>query len=197
MNSEQQPILDWVNLPPETTTLSLWDTLHDSDLLAIESNLLARSLTLRFDVGYLCDFHDLPEETRFVLKLTGVQSVRSFKSVPWPGVFSVPSGISREEERRLIDDYQRKWREESQAWSEFERLTGEGLEVSDATLARASNAAVLQLGVLVGSESYVEAYVRAESIECLVGDKLVTLEKFVGLGEAYWKAFAERKLPRE
>jgi hypothetical protein len=198
MDSEQQPILDWVNLPAEATTLSLWDTLHDGDLLPIESDLLARSLTLRFDVGYVRDFNSLPEGTRFVIKFSGVQSVRCFKTVSWPGEFSLPLGISREEERSLIEDYQSKCREESHAWSDFERLSGEGLEVSNATLARAPNAVAFQLGVLVDNDgSYVEAYIRAESVECRVGDTPVSLEQFTGLGEAYWEAFARRQSTQE
>lgn len=196
MDSEQQTLLDWVNLPAHATTQSLWDSLHDGDLLAIESDLLARSLTLCFDVGYVRDFHKLPDETRFVLKLNGVQSVRCLKSVEWPGEFSVPRGVSREEEQRLIKEYQNKWGEESFAWAEFERLTGEGLEVSSAILARGGGVVALQLGVLVGNDSYVEVYVRAEGIEFLVGGNTLTAEGFISLGEEYWAAFAQRRLRR-
>ncbi len=131
------------------------------------------------------------------LKLTGVQSVRCLKSVEWPGGFSVPLGVSREEEQRVIKEYQNKWREESFAWADFERLTGEGLEVSSAILARGDGVVALQLGVLVGNDSYVEAYVRAEQIEFCVGSDAITAEEFVSLGEAYWQAFAQRKLWRD
>lgn len=196
MDSDTQILLDWANLPAHATTLSLWDTLHDGDLLDIESNLLARSLTMRFDVGYVRDFHKLPEKTQFVLKLAGVQSVRCLRSVAWPGELSVPLGSSREEEQQLIWEYQKKWREESFEWTDFERLTAQGLEVSTATLARADGAVALQLGVLVGNDDYVEAYVRAEQIEFSVGSETCTLEDFISLGERYWEAFAQGKLRR-
>jgi ASPIC and UnbV len=46
MDSDQQPIVDWVNFAGGIPTLSLWDTLHDGNLLAIESDLLARTVTM-------------------------------------------------------------------------------------------------------------------------------------------------------
>jgi hypothetical protein len=46
VDTAQGKIDDWVNLPESVFTLSLWDTLHDGDLLAIESDLLARTVTL-------------------------------------------------------------------------------------------------------------------------------------------------------
>ena len=55
MASDEKPIVDWVNFPEGIPTFSLWDALHDGDLLSIESNLLARTVTLRFDVE-LCDY---------------------------------------------------------------------------------------------------------------------------------------------
>jgi hypothetical protein len=45
---------------------------------------------------------------------------------------------------------------------------------------------------MVGGDSYVEAYIRGERATFHVGEKLVTLEEFFALGEAYWNAFAER-----
>ena len=36
---DKETTSDWVNLPEGADTLSLWDTLHDGDLLQIESDL--------------------------------------------------------------------------------------------------------------------------------------------------------------
>lgn len=127
MVSHERRIVDWVNLPEGATELSLWSTLHDGDLIAIESDLLARTLTLRFDVGYVRDFHNLSEETRFVVTVSGVQSVRSLGSVPWPGDCSIPVGTPREQQEAIVAEYQSKWREESLSWADFERLIGNGL----------------------------------------------------------------------
>jgi hypothetical protein len=90
MDSDEQPTIDWVNFAEGAPTFSLWESLHDGDVLAIESDLLGRTVTMRFDVGYVRKFHQLSEETRFVIVMDGVQSVRSLRSVPWPGGFSVP-----------------------------------------------------------------------------------------------------------
>ncbi len=190
MESEQRAKADWVNLPERTSTVSLWPTLHDGDLFAIESDLLARTVTLRFDVGYVRDFHHLPEQTRFGVTIDGVQSVRALRSVSWPGEFSVPAGVNREEESRLIAEYHFKWREESQGWSDFEQLTRVGLEVSDATLARGSDELALSLGLLVENNSYAKAQIRGHGITFHADEKRLTLEEFLSLGEAYWSAFA-------
>lgn len=182
-----------VNLPEGATEFSLWSTLHDGDLTAIESDLMARTLSLRFDVGNVRDFYNLSEDTRFVIVVSGVQSVRSFSSVPWPGGCSIPAGTPYEQQQTLIAEYQSKWREESLSWADFERLIGNGLEVSSATLGQASNGVALRLGLLVGGDSYAEAFVRGEGITFLIGERQVTPQEFVELGEAYWEAFANKR----
>jgi hypothetical protein len=194
VTSDEQPIVDWVNFPEGVSTLSLWDTLHDGDLLAIESDILARTVTLRFDVGYVRDFHHLPENTHFVIVIEGVQSVRSVRIVPWPGGCSIPQGTTDAEQSALIHEYHRKWREESQSWSDLERMTSDpfGLEVSIATLGRGSGVVALQLGLLAARDSYVEAYIRGEGITFHVGERQITPEEFVAFGEAYWEAFASK-----
>ena len=83
--ASHERFVDWVNLPEGATEFSLWSTLHDGDLTAIESDRMARTLSLQFDVGYVREFHNLSEDTRFVIVVSGVQSVLSFSSVPWPG----------------------------------------------------------------------------------------------------------------
>ena len=144
MPSDEQQIADWVNFPDGIPTLSLWDALHDGDLLSIESDLLARTVTLRFDVGYVRDFHRQSEQTRFIIVVDGVRSVRSFRSVPWPGGCSIPQGMLRGQQETLIAEYHRKWREESLSWSDFEALVNDGLEVSIATLGRGPDVVALQ-----------------------------------------------------
>ncbi len=195
--SSEKPVVDWVNFPEGIPTFSLWDALHDGDLLSIESDLLARTVTLRFDVDYVRDFHHLPEGTQFVIIVNGVASVRSLRSVPWPGGCPIPPGTPNEQQRIMISEYHRKWREESQSWNDFEQLISDGLEVSNATLGRGSDAIALQLGLMVGGDFYVEAYIRGDGATFHVGEKRVTLEEFFALGEAYWKAFSERAEKRQ
>lgn len=193
MDSDERHIVDWVHLPEDVRELSLWSTLHDGDLIAIESNLLARTLTLRFDVGYVRDFHRLPEDIRFVITVSGVASVRSFRGVPWPGGCAIPDGTPYEQQHAMVAEYQSKWREESLSWPDFERFTNNGLEVSSASLALAPDGIALRLGLFVAGDSYVEAFVRGKEITFTIGEGLLTPKEFVELGEAYWEAFAKKQ----
>jgi hypothetical protein len=135
----------------------------------------------------------LPSDTRFFVFFRGVQSVRVSRSEPWPGEFSVPTGTSREEESRLVSDYQAKWREESQSWTEFE-LKLPGADALDATLVLSDKSAALKLGVML-NDRYYDTHIRAESIAFFAGDRRFTLEEFIALGGAYWEAFSEQRLP--
>ena len=121
-----------------------------------------------------------------------VQSVRSFGSVPWPGGCSIPAGTRYEQQQAIVAEYQNKWREESLSWADFERSTNNGLEVSSATLALESDGVALRLGLLVGGDSYVEAFVRGKEIIFAIGERLITPKEFVELGAAYWEAFADK-----
>ena len=193
MDADERLIVDWINLPEGVTQLSLWSTLHDGDLTAIESDLMARTLTLVFNVDYVKDFHNLSEETRFVVIVSGVQSVRSLKSVPWPGGCSIPDATPYEQQQAIVAEYQSKWREESLSWADFEKLINDGLEVSSASLGQGSDSIALHLGLLVGGDSYVEAYIRGEEITFSIGERQLTPQQFVEMGEAYWEAFAKKE----
>jgi hypothetical protein len=185
--------VDWVNLPKDATELSLWCTLHDGDLTSIDSDLLARTLTLRFDVGYVRDFHNLSEETVFTVNVGGVASVRSCGSVPWPGGCSIPAETPIAQQEAIVAEYQNKWREESLSWAEFEQLTKIGLEVSSATLAQRADGIALHFGFLVNDGSYVEAYIRGETVGFLIGERQFTAPEFVEMGEAYWEAWGKKQ----
>jgi hypothetical protein len=45
MPDEDSPV-DWLNLPPAASAVSLWDILHDADVVCIRSNLLERTMDL-------------------------------------------------------------------------------------------------------------------------------------------------------
>jgi hypothetical protein len=67
------------------------------------------------------------------------------------------------------------------------------LEVSSATLAQRPDGVALRFGLLVGGDSYVEAYIRGEDVTFWIGQGQVTPNEFIGLGEAYWEAFAKKQ----
>jgi len=201
MPEEEIQLLDWVNLPPRAALISLWDCLHDAELRGIGSNLLDRSLTLKFWSSYIPEFHGFPKELEFAFRLDGVQSARAFHWELWPGGCSVPKGVSRDEENRLIAEYRAKWREDSCSWPEVElRLSREKqapsvLEASFASGENNENA--IHLGVMLADGEYFNLFVRAERLSVSRSDgEPVDLGGFIRLGESYWKAYAARRKNR-
>jgi hypothetical protein len=117
----------------------------------------------------------------------------------WPGEFSVPAGIAREEEARLIAEYQSKWREESLSWSELESAVTtecqQVIDIADATLATsADNSVALRISGLLNYASYRELFLRAERLTLTRGDgQDLGIARLLKMGEAYWDAFERRK----
>src|SRR5438445_2502818 len=167
MADEQARIVDWMNLPPGAAEVSLWAGLHDAQIVTIQSNLLERTVTLHLESDHLLEFHNLPLDMQFLLRLDGVQSARVVHSAGWPGEFAVPAGASGEERDRLIADYQSKCREESLSWTDLESaLTIECkqvIDIADASLATFSNNSVaLRINGLLNYTESRELFLRAE-----------------------------------
>jgi hypothetical protein len=103
-------------------------------------------MVLSCDIEHLRSYYGLAEGFQFILNLENVQSARVLRYAVWPGEFTVPKGVSREEESLLIAEYQSKWREESLSWDVFEttvtRQDEQVLDISDATLAFSSSGEV-------------------------------------------------------
>lgn len=172
--------------------------MHDARLVSLSSNLVERTVSLSCQIEHLRSFHQLAEGVRFVLMLEGVQSVRVVRSAIWPGGCSVPDEVSREEESRIIAEYQAKWREESASWNEFEaaanRENGDVFCILDATLATSRDGILaIRLDGQLGSgprnnyAAYHEFFVRAARLEISTTDgKRFELEDFLRLGGTYW-----------
>jgi len=172
--------------------------LHDARLVSLSSNLVERTVSLSCQIEHLRSFHQLPEGVRFVLKLEGVQSARVVRSAIWPGGCSVPDGVSREEESRIIAEYQAKWREESTSWNDFEtavnREDKDVFYILDAALATSRNGVLaIRVDGQLGSgprnnyAAYHEFFVRAARLEISTSDgKRIELEDFLRLGGTYW-----------
>src|SRR5438445_7249437 len=194
MAEEQPAIVDWMNLPSGAQEISLWAGLHDAQIVSIQSNLLERSISLHLDSYYLLEFHILSLVFQFLLRLQGVQSARVVHYAVWPGEFSVPAGVPREEEARLIAVYQSKWREESLSWNALESALSleckQVLDIADATLAASTdNSVALRISGLLNYTEYRELFLRAERLTLSRGDGQERgIAGLLKMGEEYWDA---------
>lgn len=199
MAEEEKTIVDWVNLPPGVSGASLWDGLHEAQIISIQSNVLERSVTLHVEIENLRIFYQWPLEMQFVFRLDGVQSARVQKYSVWPGAFSIPAGTSKEEEARLVAEYQAKWREESLSWTDLEKtMTEENkqvIDISDATLATGPDGAVaLRINGLLNYTMYHEIFLRAERLTISRTDAgELKVEELLKLGAAYWDALERQE----
>ena len=199
MPEEPTQIVDWMNLPHGAQEVSLWAGFHDAQIVSIQSNLLERTVILHLECDHLLEFQQLPLDMQFLLRLDGVQSARVVHYAVWPGHFSVPAGAAREEEARLIADYQSKWREESLSWSELESAVTteckQVIDISDATLATSpDNSVALRISGLLNYTSYRELFLRADRLTLARGDgQDLGIAGLLKMGEAYWDAFERCK----
>ncbi len=199
MPDEQAGILDWLNLPPGAAEVPLWAGLHDAQIVSIQSSLLERTVTLHLESDHLLEFHNLPLDLQFLLRLDGVQSARVVHYSIWPGEFSVPDGVAHEEQSRLVAEYQSKWREESLSWSELESaITTECkqvIDIADATLATSpDNSVALRISGLLNYTAYRELFLRAERLTLTRDDgQELGIAGLLKMGEAYWDAFERHK----
>jgi hypothetical protein len=144
-------------------------------------------------------FYDLPLDMQFLIRLDGVQSARVARYSVWPGNFSVPKGVSKEEESRLVAEFQAKWREESVSWEDLEKsVTSEHkqvIDISDATLAVAENGSVaLRIVGLFNYTTYHELFLRAERMTIFRSDAgELSVSDLLKLGEAYWAALEKQE----
>src|SRR6267143_5733245 len=199
MAEEESRIADWVNLPAGISGESLWDGLHEAQIISIQSNLLERTVTLHVEIENLRIFHQWPLDMHFIFRLQGVQSARVVKYSIWPGTFAVPPGVSKEEQERLVAEYQAKWREESANWSDLEKaVTAEHkqvIDIVDAGLATEKDGGVaLRINGLLNYTMYHELSLRAEKLTISRTDGgEITIAELLKLGEAYWDALEQHE----
>lgn len=189
--------IDWIHLPADTQAQGLWDCLHDAALRAVRSDLLKRAIIMTFDAFYIRDHHNLPKGTAFNFTFDDVTSARVTTYAIWPGKFAVPKSVSREEEDRLIKEYQSKWREESLDWNYFEKALqkkNNNFKVLDPEFASSDQAASIKIGGLL-NDKYHNIFIRASKLTIARSDgKSLKLDEFMKLGREYWQAFSEGNL---
>jgi hypothetical protein len=184
--------IDWVHLPSDTKVEPLWECLHDADLESIKSDLLKRTLILNLHIPYINDFYKFPNKMLFQFLFECVTSVRVVYFSIWPGKFTLPPNISREQESKLVDEYQSKWREESMDWNEFENEMNSSqnkLWIEDANLAFNDKQLSLKSYGHVDNTLY-EFYIRAECLKIIdKNEQIISINDFLQLGRGYWDDF--------
>ena len=181
---ENKPVPDWDHLPPGVVPTSLWSCLHDGYLSSSRSDLAGQSLVLEFDVHYLREHHGLPENCRFEFDFAGVQSVRA-------------SAYLRSTAAQLGHGVE-PGRVESMSWAALEAaLPDAPLDVYNAQLVQTDGGVALRIeGVLDGND-WCELVVRASRLSVHRSDgECFNLSELIGLGDAYWEAFARRSEER-
>jgi hypothetical protein len=157
-------------------------------------------MLLEWDLPHLRSHRGLPEDARWFFELAGVSSARATSYAIWPGPFELPKDVSRDEEARLVREYQSKWREESIDWNDLEALVnqvGLAIEIHWAEMANGPETVAMHLsGDLEGGDSSAaltyEIFLRASVLTCRnsTGTSL-SLDEFIGMGSAYWEAFEQ------
>lgn len=186
---------DWVHLPSDLEPRYLWDSLHDAVLQSSRSNLLHRTVLLKFRIWHLVEEGS---DATFDICLNNVTSVRATIQVRWPGEFSLPPGASREVEHSLIVEYQAKWREQSLGWGEFEAaFPANRFGIGNALLVMGSESGTLQLqGMLDGDtfdDLYCEVCIAFNGLAIKTSDdRELSLDEFDQLGIDYWEAWQAR-----
>lgn len=195
---EERAIVDSLNLPPAARPVSLWESLHDAQVVSIRSNLLDRTMVVSCEIEHLREFYKLDDRFRFILRLKGVQSARVIRYTIWPGGCSIPDGLSIEDQQRIVEEYQAKWREESGSWTDFEsgitRENEQVFDISHAAITASSDGPVaLKIDGRLNYVTYHEVYLRFEKLRITGSDgRQFGLEEFLRMGEAYWIARSRR-----
>ncbi len=197
MSQSDKQRSDWINLSADSSVVHLWESLHDGELLSCRSELVERRVTLEFRGSHLVK--EIGNDLRFFLQLHDVESVRSNVYFRWPGEFVIPQGTAREEQSRLIEEYQAKWREESIGWLIFEgSLSTDPLQIAEAELAHGSGGVALKLGGHLDGERfhdlYCSVFIRGSQVSASRSDQQpFSLEQLMEMGRQYWEEFSKRE----
>ena len=196
MDEENKTELDWLYLPTNAESKSLWSCLHDGEIVSCQSNLINRNTLFECKISHLLD--ESEQDLKFLLLLEEVTSVRAFVYFRSEEKFSVPQSVSREEASRLIKEYQSRWREESIAWKDFEKNLPENpFSISDADIVSNENQTALKVGGPLDVDDYYDLYctiiARGSRIKASRSDgQDFNFEKLIKLGEDYWNSFGKR-----
>lgn len=182
---------EWTQPPASDSPQSLWFALHDGSIESVDSDRLAREVSLEIELGFPQPPEPCPE--RIVLRLSGVTHAFVFVSKEWPG--SAPSVVTpiTPETQAEVDEHRRKSRAETIGLDDFGRWTAreEPVEIMQAALERADGGLTLVLdGYASGEEdeSWYGLRIGAESLDVILLDgSPFGLERLLRLGQSGWE----------
>lgn len=180
-----------------TAEVSLWTCLHDGELQAIFSDLRTQTVTVTVHVPHIGGNYGIPEDVRFLITIGGVRVTLAGRYCR-PFAFERSPGVTREEECRLIDEYRRRWRSESMAWTEFElALSDNPMDISNASLFTKEGVVILTAVGNLHGDQYddvcCEFYLLGSSIEAARSDgQPFSVTDLIRYGERYWEDWSRR-----
>ena len=183
-------------LPANAESKSLWSCLHDGEIDSCQPDLTNRNIQFECKLSHL--LNESEQDLKFLLLLEEVTSVRALVYFRSEENFSVPKDVSREEQCRLVEEYQSRWREESIAWKDFEKnLPANPFSISDADIVTDENQTTLKFGGHLDGDDYDDLYctiiARGSKIKASRSDgQDFSFEELVMLGENYWNSFGKR-----
>ncbi|NOT61005.1 MAG: hypothetical protein HOP19_12370 [Acidobacteria bacterium] len=192
MESWDTILPDWVNPPSGCEPQSLYGCLHDCKLIAIQSDLLAQTVTLEIEAFFL------PDDLRVYFHFVEVRSVR-VNQLQRPYESLLTPEMDWHEKNEIAKQWFDKWCEQSMSWQEFENAqTTDPLGILEADLLTTADGLTLRLGGHLDGEKYddvwCDVFIRAKTLNIICSDgQEFGLEKFFDAGDQWWQSFGEYK----
>jgi len=127
--------------------------------------------------------------------MDGVASVRASAYLLPNGNLIEPEITAPLPRKKLVAEYDPKWREESFSWTEFEAaLATDPLQITDASFVSKDSEVTLRIAGCLNGEKfndiYCDVFVRGRSLLVARSDgKDFNLDAFIDLGQDYWDSF--------
>jgi hypothetical protein len=173
---------------------SLWDSLHDSSLVSVSSDPMARTVTLVLKIEHLRKFGHLSEGVTWRLVLHSASKLLARRWEVWPGPSGELKNLTRAEETAVVAEYQSKARTVSLSWTDFEKdVALDALWIKDATLFRQGSTVVLKAeGNSHDGYIFYEFNLTGEKLQFERSDGTVlTIDELLTLGGQYWDEFSK------
>ena len=180
-------------MPKGSVCNTLWDCLHDGEIIACKEDRIARTVELEILVSHL-PYRE--RELRISVLLTDVTAALLQISEPYPINDIDNTKLDRHERSAAIDAYWAKARIDSIRWQEFQQSVDDSpLDIYDADLVTAPGKTGLRITGGLSGDPLHERYCELN----LIGTELkitrntgaiLTVDALREMGREYWDAFS-------